>query len=110
MRELTQTLIVKAKLIAATDPQSVAYVAQRLKELEQPLTVAALCIAIFDGDAPYADRAVQMALNDDDAAWVRPTALKRMERGLPIDLQHMIIHRVNWLRKRRLRATGAPCT
>lgn len=108
MRELTQALRVKARLIASTDPLAVEYVAQRLHELQQPMTVAALCIAIFDGDAPYADHAVQLAL--DDAEWVRPTALKRMERGLPIDLQHMIIHRVHWLRKRQLRATGAPCT
>lgn len=109
MRQLTQALRVKATLLRSADPDAVAYVAARLHELQDPVGIAAICLAIFDGDAPYCEHAVRNALNED-ATWVKPMCIRRMENGLPIDMQSIIVARMLHLRSHVFAATGAPCT
>lgn len=109
MRELTQELRVKATLLCSADPDAVAYVAARLFELKDPTRIASICLAIFDGDAPYCEHAVRHAL-DGDVTWVKPMCERRMERGLPIDMQSILVARMLHLRRRVFCVVGGPCT
>lgn len=105
MRELTQALRVKAVLLRSTQPEAVAYVAARLHELQDPVGVAAICLAIFDADEAQCEHAVRNALKDDPD-WVKALFKQRYECGLPVDAQSMVVARLLHLR----RLTGAPCT
>lgn len=109
MRELTQALLVKAKLLRSADPDGVAAVAARLHELQDPVGIGAICLAIFDGDAPYCEHSVRRALADEPH-WVKPMFKRRMDRGLPVDAQSMIVARMLYLRRRVFCAVGGPCT
>ena len=109
MRELTQAIRVKAVLLRSADPDAVEYVAQRLSELQDPVGTAAICLAIFDGDAPYCEHAVRHAMRGK-SDWVKGTFKRRSERGLPVDMQSMIVARMLHLRRRVFCAVGGPCT
>lgn len=105
MRELTQVLAVKARLVASTMPDEVQAIAARLRALQDPLPVAAVCLATFDGDAAYCDYVLRTVLDSRD--WVTGMFHRRVARGLPVDMRSMVMHRMIWLSRHKNRARGA---
>lgn len=103
MCELTQAIRVKARLLIATDRDAVEYVAQRLHELDDPIGIAALALAIFDGDAPHCEHVVRRAMKDQPA-WVHDVFAARWELNLAVDMPSMLMHHL-MLR----RAAWPPC-
>ena len=105
MHGVTQVLQVKARLLACTMPEEVQAIASRLRDLQDPLPVAALCLATFDGDAAYCDYVLRSVLDSGD--WVAGTFHRRAARGLPVDMRSMVVHRMVYLSRTKHQARGA---
>lgn len=106
MRGVTQVLQVKARLLASTMPEEVQALATRVSDLQEPLTVAAICLAAFDGDASMCDYVLRK-VQADDPPWVRATVERRFATGEALDMPSLLVSRMIWLAKHKFRARGA---
>lgn len=106
MRRVTRVLAVKARLLASTMPEQVAAIAATVSDLQDPLSVAALCLAAFDGDAAYCDYVLRK-VQADDPPWVRQTFQHRWNNGGALDMPSLIVDRMIYLSKTRHQARGA---
>lgn len=104
--DVPQVLQVKARLLASTMPDEVEAIASRVHDLQDPIAVAAVCLATFDGDAAYCDYVLRK-VQADDPPWVRETFHRRHAAGQPADMQSMLVSRMIWLSRHKYRARGA---
>jgi len=106
MHGVTQVLQVKARLLASAKHDEVLAIAALVHEVQDPMGLAALCLAAFDGDASICDYALRKA-RADNPPWVQATARRRMERGLPCDYPSILLDRMLLVSRTSLCARGA---